>query len=99
MSEIRKETFVGIDVAKSTLDVCIEPASKTWHVQYDDESIGELVKQLKDIAPTLIVMEATGGLEVRIASELASAHMPVSVVSPRQGRACAKTTRKLAKSD
>ncbi len=99
MSEIRKETFVGIDVAKSTLDVCIEPASKTWHVQYDDESIGELVKQLKDIAPTLIVMEATGGLEVRIASELASAHLPVSVVNPRQVRDFAKATGKLAKTD
>lgn len=99
MSETVKETFVGIDVAKATLDVHVAPTNQTWHLQYDDKSIGDLVKHLKEVAPTLIVMEATGGLEVRLASELASAQLPVAIVNPRQARDFAKATGQLAKTD
>lgn len=38
MSEMTVETFVGIDVAKGTLDLCIEPAGEALHVDYDDIS-------------------------------------------------------------
>jgi transposase len=99
MNETIVEKFVGIDVSKSTLDVCIEPEVLTLHVDYDDTGINEIVVRLKEVNPTLIVVEATGGLEVRIATELASLGLPVAVINPRQARDFAKATGQLAKTD
>ena len=99
MSEIVVEKFVGIDVSKETLDLCIEPAVERLHVGHDDAGIAQIVKRLKEVAPTLIVMEATGGLEVRLASELAGQGLPVAVINPRQARDFAKATGQLAKTD
>ena len=99
MNETIVEKFVGIDVSKSTLDVCIEPAVQTLHVAYDEAGIKQIVVRLKEVNPTLIVMEATGGLEVRIATELASRGLPVAVINPRQARDFAKATGQLAKTD
>ena len=99
MKETRAEKFVGIDVSKSTLDVCIEPEGQTLHVAYDETGISQIVDCLKEVGPTLIVLEATGGLEVRIATELASKGLPVAVINPRQARDFAKATGQLAKTD
>ena len=99
MNEMIVEKFVGIDVSKSTLDVCIEPAVKTLHVTYDEAGIKQIVVCLKEINPAFIVMEATGGLEIRIATELASKGLPVAVINPRQARDFAKATGQLAKTD
>jgi len=99
MNEAIVEKFVGIDVSKSTLDVSIEPIGQMLHVAYDDVGINQIVVCLKDVVPTLIVLEATGGLEVRIATELASKGLPVSVINPRQARDFAKATGQLAKTD
>jgi len=99
MNEMIVEKFVGIDVSKSTLDVCIEPAVQTLHVAYDEAGIKQIAIRLKEINPTLIVMEATGGLEVRIATELSSKGLPVAVINPRQARDFAKATGQLAKTD
>lgn len=99
MNETKVEKFVGIDVSKSTLDVCIEPAVQTLHVAHDEAGIRQVVSRLKEANPTLIVIEATGGLEVRIATELASKGLPVAVINPRQARDFAKATGQLAKTD
>jgi transposase len=99
MNETIVEKFVGIDVSKSTLDVCIEPAVQTLHVAYDEAGIKQIVVRLKEVNPTLIVMEATGGLEVRIATALAGKGLPVAVINPRQARDFAKATGQLAKTD
>ncbi len=99
MNEMIVEKFVGIDVSKSTLDICIEPAVQTLHVTYDEAGIKQIVVRLKEVNPTLIVMEATGGLEIRIATELAGKGLPVAVVNPRQARDFAKATGQLAKTD
>lgn len=99
MNKTIVEKFVGIDVSKSTLDVCIEPAMQTLHVAYDEAGISQIVGCLKEVSPTLIVVEATGGLEVRIATELASLGLPVAVINPRQARDFAKATGQLAKTD
>lgn len=99
MNETIEEKFVGIDVSKSTLDVSIEPTSQTLHVAYDEAGISQIVGCLREALPTLIVMEATGGLEVRIATELAGKGLPVAVINPRQARDFAKATGRLAKTD
>lgn len=99
MNEIITEQFVGIDVSKSTLDVCIDPSGRGWQVPYEESEIDVLVAALQEAKPTLIVIEATGGLEVRIATALAGKGLPVAVVNPRQVRDFAKATGRLAKTD
>jgi transposase len=99
MSEIIVEKFVGIDVSKDTLDIYIDPAAEVVHVAYDDEGVAQVVNRLLKVAPTLIVVEATGGLEMRLASELAAKGLPVAVINPRQARDFAKATGQLAKTD
>ncbi len=51
------------------------------------------------VRPALIVLEATGGLELAVTAALASAGCPVAVVNPRQVRDFAKATGELAKTD
>ncbi|TXT26740.1 MAG: transposase [Gallionellaceae bacterium] len=99
MNETIVEKFVGIDVSKSTLDVCIEPLGQTLHVAYDEAGVRQVVSRLKEVSPALIVIEATGGLEVRIATELAGIGLPVAVINPRQARDFAKAMGRLAKTD
>ncbi|MEO5573788.1 MAG: transposase [Gammaproteobacteria bacterium] len=84
MNETIVEQFVGIDVSKATLDVCIEPPREALQVAYDEAGISQIIDRLKLVRPVLIVLEATGGLEVRIATELASPGLPVAVINPRQ---------------
>jgi transposase len=91
-------SFVGIDVAKETLDVHVLGA---WAERFDDsvEGLQEVKRRLAELSPERIVMEATGGYERLAASELSLAGLPVVVVNPRQARDFAKAIGKLAKSD
>jgi transposase len=91
--------FVGIDVSKDRLDVALRPTPDRWAVVNDQSGIAGLVARLRHQAPTLIVLEATGGLEIPLTSELAAAGLPVVVVNPRQVRDFAKATGRLAKTD
>src|SRR5215213_10205808 len=92
-------TFVGIDVAKHRLDVHVRPSGESFASDHDDGSVAELVERLSALGPALIVLEATGGLEVRLAAALAAAGLPVAIVDPRQVRAFARATGRLAKTD
>jgi transposase len=89
--------FIGIDVAQATLDVAVRPTGKQWRVTHDAAAIERLVSQLRALDPQLIVLEATGGLELPLLAALGSAGLPVAAVNPRQVRDFAKATGKLAK--
>jgi transposase len=91
--------FVGIDVSKARLDVAVRPSGQSESVSNDQAGIETLVKRLGKIQPTLIVLEATGGIERGLTRALASAELPVVVVNPRQVRDFAKATGQLAKTD
>ena len=91
--------FIGIDVSKKQLDVAVRPDGNRWSAAYDETEVSSLVKRLNDLAPSLIVIEATGGLETPLVSALAAASLPVVVCNPRQVRDFAKATGKLAKTD
>lgn len=91
--------FVGIAVAKHTLDVHVRPADEAFQSANDEAGIRALVTRLQGLAPTLIVLEATGGYEVGVAAALASAGLPIAVVHPRQIRDFARATGQLAKTD
>ena len=91
--------FVGIDVGKAQLDVARSDQEDVWTVGNDEEGIQELVGQLRDIRPELVVLEATGGFEFPAAAALAAAEVPVVIANPRQARDFAKSTGQLAKTD
>lgn len=91
--------FIGIDVSKARLDVAMRPSGITESVANDEAGIRVLVKRLGEIKPTLIVLEATGGLQRQVMHALACAELPVVVVNPRQVRDFAKATGQLAKTD
>ena len=91
--------YIGIDVAKAQLDVAVRPTDDRWVVPNDDAGIRQLMSQLTALEPALVVLEATGGLELSIVAALAAEESPVVVVNPRQVRDFAKATGKLAKTD
>lgn len=94
-----QEINVGIDVSKAHLDIAVRPSGKRWQVDNTEKGIGELVGELIGLRPTLIVLEATGGLEVAVTSAVAAADLAVAVINPRQARDFAKSVGKLAKTD
>lgn len=91
--------FVGIDVAKATLDIAVRPTGETWQVANEDRVFPDLVARLRTLAPTRIVLEATGGYEHAVVAALATAGLPVVVVNPRQVRDFGRATGQLAKTD
>ncbi len=93
------EYFVGIDVAQAMLDIAVIPSGEHWQVANEPAALEALVQRLHALSPTLIVLEATGGLEIPVAGMLAADGLPVVVVNPRQARDFAKATGQLAKSD
>lgn len=94
-----KETFVGIDVAKASLEVAIHPDTTTQTFPNDEEGWASCLALLQPMVPTLIVLEATGGYEMGIVRILAEKRLSVVVVNPRQVRDFAKATGRLAKTD
>ena len=98
MSE-NPEIFVGIDISKDTLDIGFQPSGQTVQIPHDEPGITEATRRLREAAPRLVVLEATGGLETRLAASLTAAGVPVAVVNPRQVRDYAKATGQLAKTD
>ena len=91
--------FVGIDVSKERLDVAVRPTGEMWQVSHDSLGIGEVMERLETLMPQLVVLEATGGVEMTLAGELAASGLHVAVVNPRQVRNFARATGKLAKTD
>src|SRR5205807_4357993 len=76
---MRTDIFVGMDVAQASVDVAIHPGT-AFQIPYDERGIAQAVEQLHALQPTLIVLEATGGLEVPLTGALAAAGLPVVVI-------------------
>jgi transposase len=91
--------FVGIDVAKQDLAIHLRPSDEHFSVTNDERGVRKLVTRLSELRPELIVLEATGGLEILSVSLLAADSLPVVVVNPRQIRHYAKATGELSKTD
>jgi len=91
--------FVGIDVSKARLDVALRPGDENFSVANNPRGIASLVKRLKKLQVSRVVLEASGGYEIAVASELAAAELPLAVLNPRQVRDFARATGRLAKTD
>ena len=94
-----EKQWVGIDVCQKYLDVYLRPSNKLFQVTNNEVGISQLVQTLKKIEPELIVLEATGGMEINATLKLTQAELSVAVINPRQARDFAKATGRLAKTD
>jgi len=100
MSVSNEPIYVGIDVSKSKLDVCLLPSKQTF--TFENTAAG--VKQLVDLLHrqrqvVRCLLEATGRYERRCAADLMDGGFAVAVVNPRQARDFARSMGKLAKTD
>jgi transposase len=91
--------FVGIDVSQVRLDVAVRPSGVTWQVSNDAAGVQEVGERLQALEPSLVVLEATGGLEYLVVSQLALLGLPLVVANPRQVRRFGQATGRLAKTD
>jgi len=96
---IEETVCVGVDVAKSTLDVAVTDSGQTRQFANDDEGISQAVRYIVGVKPARIILEATGNLEMPLAVALQASRLPVAVINPRQVRDFARATGALAKTD
>lgn len=91
--------FVGIDVAKDTLDLARSDSGEPGQFPNTPAGIRKLVESLLSPVPARIVLEATGGLEQPLLEALLDAHLPVARVNPGKVRYLAKGLGIQAKTD
>ncbi len=70
MTITNKKVYIGIDISKDTLDVTVFDSEEYWHLNNNIKELHNLAPQLKDLSPTLIVVEASGGLEQPVVRDL-----------------------------
>lgn len=97
--ESTARTFVGIDVAKLSLDVYLASENRSFTVENDTAGFQQLIDRLPAVGTCLAVIEATGGYQTRVVAALAAAGHQVAVVNPRQVRDFARGLGILAKTD
>ena len=91
--------YVGIDVSKANVDIAVRPTDDRWESTRDEAGVRQLVSHLKALEPVMVLLEASGGLELPLVAAMAAEELPVVVVNPRQVRDFARATGKLAKTD
>lgn len=91
--------YVGVDVSKERLDVALRPSSEFFSEANNERAVARLVKRLKPLDCTRVVVEATGGYETVVVAGLWAAGVQVVVVNPRWVRDYAKSIGWLAKTD
>jgi transposase len=93
------ERFIGIDVAQAELVVACDQDGLLGRWPNDAAGWEAVIVRLTPLAPTRIVLEGTGGLEVGIAVALTDAGLPAVVINPRWIRAFAQSDGRRAKTD
>ena len=84
--------FLGIDVGLKHLDLAatVTGTALPRRVTNTPEGIATLVPTLTSVAPTLIVLEATGTYHQPLLAALLTAALPVAVINPAQSAAFRK---------
>ena len=91
--------FVGIDVSKKKLDVCVMPGGQLHAFDNDAAGHAKLVTWAQSLGNVLLVIESTGGYERPALFALQDVGLAVALVNPRQVRDFAKGIGQLAKTD
>lgn len=96
---VTPSAFVGIDVSKEKLDVCVMPGGALHAFANDTAGHAKLVALGKSLDNVLLVIESTGGYERPALFALQDAGLAIALVNPRQVRDFAKGIGQLAKTD
>lgn len=96
---MENQIYMGIDISKCHFDLYVLPEGKEYQFENNPKGIRQCLHELREVRPKLIVMEATGGYEVALATELHLAGLAVAVVNPRQIRDFARAVGQIAKTD
>jgi len=100
MEQQHDEAFFGIDVSKTALDLAQWGQKTVTRFENNATGIAALVERLLTAtAITAIVVEASGGFEQTMVTELAAASLPIVVVNPTRIRNFARAKGQLAKTD
>jgi len=94
-----EKVTVGIDVSKDRLDIAVRPGGDVFVVERNAVGLDSMVERLRQLAPHLVALEATGGFETVVAAALSAAGLPLVVVNPAQIRSFARAVGKRAKTD
>ena len=78
-----EEVCVGVDVARSTLDVAVSDSGETRQFANDDEGISQAARYIDSLKPARVIIEATGSLEMPLAVALQADNLPVVMINPR----------------
>lgn len=97
--DTKYDSFVGIDVAKDSLDVCLLSEKKAFAVSNDPVGFQQVLDALPPTGSCLVVLEATGGYQREVVAQLIAAGHLVAVVNPSQVRDFARAMGILAKTD
>jgi transposase len=92
-------SYVGIDVSKDRLDIAVMGEERGWQVGNTRAGIAQLVQEMQELQPELIVVEATGGYQRAVVDALFHAGLSVAVVNPARVRQFARACGLLAKTD
>lgn len=95
----RGQSYVGIDVCESWLDVHILPGAVALRVANTADGHRQLKRRLKGYAIDLIVIEATGKWHRPLHRSLHASGYRVAVVNPLRARLFAQAIGVLAKTD
>lgn len=95
----KTETYVGIDVSKDKLDVAVLEEKRLGQHANTASGIKELMEEMKELKPALIVVEVTGGYERAVVKALFEAGLRVARVSGYRARQYARAKGMLAKTD
>jgi len=99
MSQNRYKDYVGIDVCKRYLDVCVGSSGEYFRVENNADGFKVIQERLADYSPCLLIAESTGGYESEMVRVLQKKGFSVAVINPRQARDFAKALGRLAKTD
>jgi transposase len=90
---------IGIDVGKAKLDVGLTTEKKVRDWTNDEAGRAELSDWVMAQGASLVVVEASGGYEAALVSELVGRGQAVALVNPTRVRAFARAEGSLAKTD
>lgn len=93
------QVSIGIDVSKHAVVAAVHPTGERWTSETTPAAIEMVVARLQALAPTIVVVEATGGYERALVAACAAAGLPIAVVNPRHVRAFAQALGRTAKTD
>lgn len=93
------QAVIGIDVGKEKLDVGLNDRKRVRQWANDEAGRESLSEWVVEQGVQLVVVEASGGYEAAIVSELVERAQGVAVVNPTRVRAFARAEGLLAKTD